>query len=254
MELQEFVRQVRGFDQLTHPEKIKHFAWWLHVHGKRDRFDLATIRGCYQKLNIPHSANPAQDLTRLEAKCPRELLKDAGGYRLEGSIRQRFDAKYGEHGTVVVVSQTLKALPGRISDQAEKLFLSEALTCYRNQAFRAAIVMTWNLAYDHLLNWILADTKRLADFNAAIVKRYPQDKKKAGLAIGVRIDFEDLKESETIEIAAKAALFSDSVKKILLEKLTKRNTAAHPSLVTVTIHQADDVITDLVNNVVLALT
>lgn len=254
MELRDFVRQVKGFDNLTHPEKVKHFAWWLHTHGNRDRFDVAAIRKCYSELGMQPAPNPAQELARLEAKRPRVLLKDAQGYRLEKSVRDGLDAKYGEHHTSVVVSQTLRNLPGKITNQAEKLFLSEALTCYRNQAFRSAVVMTWNLAYDHLLNWILADAKRLTAFNAAITKRYPQDRRKAGMVIASRIDFEDLKESEAVEIAAKAALFSDNAKKILLEKLTKRNMAAHPSLVTITIHQADDVITDLVNNVVLALT
>ena len=37
-------------------------------------------------------------------------------------------------------------------------------------------------------------------------------------------------------------------------KLGKRNTAAHPSTMVVVQSQADDVVTDLVNNVVLALT
>ena len=50
--------------------------------------------------------------------------------------------------------------------------MTEALTCYRDRAFRATIVMTWNLAYDHLLNWIMAN--HLARFNAAISVRYPK--------------------------------------------------------------------------------
>jgi hypothetical protein len=41
--------------------------------------------------------------------------------------------------------------------------------------------------------------------------------------------------------------------RILKEKLTKRNMAAHPSAVMVNEPQANDVITDLVNNVVLTL-
>jgi hypothetical protein len=36
-------------------------------------------------------------------------------------------------------------------------------------------------------------------------------------------------------------------------KLERRNIAAHPSQVVIVQHQADDLITDLVNNVVLAL-
>jgi hypothetical protein len=40
---------------------------------------------------------------------------------------------------------------------------------------------------------------------------------------------------------------------ILKDKLTRRNTAAHPSRITVTQHQADDAISDLVLNVIVAL-
>jgi hypothetical protein len=140
-----------------------------------------------------------------------------------------------------------------VSDEGERRFLSEALVCYKHQAFRAAIVMTWNLAYDHMLGWIMADPQRLSDFNTAMARRFANDRKKAALAIAQHEDFEELKEFESIEIGGTANLYSSSVKKILLDKLTKRNMAAHPSLVEVTRAQADDTITDLVNNIVLKL-
>jgi hypothetical protein len=53
---------------------------------------------------------------------------------------------------------------------------------------------------------------------------------------------------------ATGGLISGSITKILREKLGKRNTAAHPSSVVVVQAQADDVVTDVVNNVVIALT
>jgi hypothetical protein len=84
--------------------------------------------------------------------APKVLLHDKEGYRLEHATRLKLDAKYGRHETTIAVSNLLKELPGKISGQAEKLFLSEAITCYHHRAFRAAIVMAWNLAYDHLLN------------------------------------------------------------------------------------------------------
>ena len=133
---------------------------------------------------------------------------------------------------------------------AEKTFLDEALKCYRVQAFRACIVMTWNLAYNHLLNWLLADSTRLSQFNAAISKR---NSKKGTLVVSKYDDFEDLKEREVIDICNIANLFNSSVYKILIAKLDRRNMAAHPSSVVVVQAQADDVVTDLVNNVVLAL-
>jgi hypothetical protein len=149
------------------------------------------------------------------------------------------------------VSKLLSDLPQNIPDVAEKTFLVEAMKCYRVEAYRACIVMTWNLAFDHLLRWIFKDAKRLADFNATISKRYP---KKAPLNIVTRDQFEELKESEIIEICNTGSLMSGNVINILREKLTKRNIAAHPSSVTVVRSQADDVVTDLINNVVVALT
>ena len=66
-----------------------------------------------------------------------------------------------------------------------------------------------------------------------------------------RDDFEDLKESEVLDIIGRASLFSQNVKKIIEIQLTKRNLAAHPSLVVIEGPQADDTISSLVNNVVL---
>jgi hypothetical protein len=170
-----------------------------------------------------------------------------GRYTLGRAIRTELDAKYGTHHSVVQVSKLLSDLPGKIPDLAEKTFLAEALKCYRVEAYRSSIVMTWNLAYSHFLHWILKDPARLAVFNATITVRYP---KKTGITIAAYDDFGDaLLESEVIEICGTAGLLNKNIKKILKEKLDKRNTAAHPSTVVVVQSQADDVVTDLVNNV-----
>ena len=62
------------------------------------------------------------------------------------------------------------------------------------------------------------------------------------------------KESEVIDISKAAGFLHDNIKKILDEKRTRRNIAAHPSLVEITQYQAEDFISDLVNNVILRLT
>jgi hypothetical protein len=61
------------------------------------------------------------------------------------------------------------------------------------------------------------------------------------------------KESEVIAVFRTGRLLSKNVVEILEAKLKRRNTVAHPSIIVVTQAQADDAITDLVNNVVLAL-
>jgi hypothetical protein len=248
MELREVVQQVEGFDILPPREKIRLFAWYLHTHRGALAFDNAAIRACFSALHLidPHVA---KYLTRMADAG--DLVTEKGGYKLARGIRTTLDARYGVHHTVVQVSKLLADLPKKVPDLAEKNFLTEAIKCYRIEAYRACVVMCWNLAYSHLLHWILNDAKRLQNFNGGIPKRYP---KKPPLIISKYEDFEELKESEVIEVCNSAGLVSGNMIRILREKLGKRNMAAHPSSVLVVQAQADDVVTDLVNNVVLALT
>src|SRR5438876_613149 len=250
MELAELVQQLEGFDALSPREKVRLFAWYLHTHKGKDSFDNAAIKGCYDQLHLA-SPSVAIYLPRLaESKSP-DLVKVKGSYKLERSARTALDAKYGVHHSVVRVSNLLADLPSKVPNITEKAFLVEAMKCYRVEAYRACIVMTWNLAFDHLLNWILSDPTRLAAFNTAIAKRYP---KRAGIIVSNQVHFEEFKEFDVIEICQTAALTSNSIIDILREKMKKRYAAAHPSQLLFVQSQADDVVTDLVNNVVLALT
>lgn len=250
MRVAEFVSSIPGFSSKNHPEKIKAFGWFLRTHVGQDRFGALDIRRCYEDTHLDQPANTNRFLESLAEKKPPELLKDARGYRLAQAVREKLDRELGKAEAVVVVEKMLTDLPGKIADQGERLFLSETLVCYRHGAFRAAIVMVWNLAYDHLTRWVLADTQRLADFNAGIAKRNP---KKSHVKIVKREDFEELKEDETVDIVGGLAGISGGVKKLLKEKLGRRNTYAHPSTLKVERAQVDDMITDLVNNVVLNL-
>jgi hypothetical protein len=248
MNIEGFAQVVPGLATMNHVEKIKHFAWFIFTHERRERFATADIKRCYEQLHYVLPGNLRALIEQLTMKKPPEVLKDSKGYRLEGQLKEQLDAKYGQRPATIVVDALLQSLPGRISDEAERLFLSEALICFRNKAFRATIVMTWNLAFDHLLNCILAN--HLPAFNVAIPVRYP---KRAGVAMNKKDDFEEFKESEVIEVCGKAGIINDNTKKILNDKLTKRNMAAHPSLVEISQYQAEDVISDLVNNVILKL-
>jgi hypothetical protein len=250
MTLSELISQIPDFSEKNHPEKIKTFGWFLHVQRRIERFRMPDIRQCYNDSNLDLPANLGRFLDALAEKKPPELLKDSSGYRLAARVREQFDKRFGQSETVIVVEKLLSDLPGKIADEAERLFLAEALVCYRNGAFRAAIVMTWNLAYDHLLRWIMVDPVRLAQFNAGIGKRNPT---KARIVVAGRDDFEELKEIEVIDIVANVPGVSGGMKKILKEKLDRRNTYAHPSILVAARSQVDDTITDLVSNVVLKL-
>src|SRR5262249_39774384 len=126
-------------------------------------------------------------------------------------------------------------------------YLQEALTCFRNRAFRAAVVMTWNVTYDHLVTTLVA--KHLQAFNQQLAGMFGGKKK----SVGSRDDFQRLKESEVVEVANAAGLISKEVAKVLGEKLDKRNSAAHPSGSKIDKLQAEAYISDLINNAMLKL-
>ncbi len=250
MTLEDFAQLIPGLSGMSHVEKIKHFGWFVQTHEGRARFTTSDIRRCYEQLHSAPSGNISQQLRQMAGKRPPDVLKDARGFRLESRVKEQLDGKYALRGPTIAVDAMLQGLPGKISDDAERLFLSEAIVCFRNKAFRATIVMTWNLAYDHLLTWVVAN--HLPAFNAAIPVRFPR---RGSVVMAKKEDFGDeFKEHEVIEVCGTAGFITGNVKKILNEKLTKRNMAAHPSLVEITQFQAEEVIADLVNNVVLKLT
>lgn len=250
MDANEFVQQIPDFSTENHPEKIKAFGWFLHTHARRDRFTAVDVRRCYDVAHFDPPADMNRFLASLTEKRPPELLKDAQGYRLAQHVREKLNATLGKADVILAVEKVLTDLLDQLGDPGERVFYHETITCYQHGAFRAAIVMAWNLAYDHVARWVLADPARLAVFNAGIAKRNPR---KAHVQIATRADFEELKEDETVEIVGGLPGVTGSMKRILKEKLGRRNTYAHPSTATVARPQVDDMITELVNNIVLVL-
>lgn len=251
--LQEVVRGVPGISGWGHTQKIKFFAWYVHSRLGQERFSQADIRNCYDTLHLDKPTDVSPYLAKLEQKKPREVIRDKRGFYLEARVREEHEAKYGQREITVQVTKLLEELPGKVRNHEERAFLGEALTCYRHGAFRAAIVMCWNLAYDHLCDYVLRN--HLTAFNTRWPIRYPDRHKKARVsAISSRDDFSEMKESEVLEVCKAASIITPDVFKILDEKLGKRNTAAHANGVVFTQLQAEDFISDLVNNVVLALT
>ena len=247
--LHEFTESVSGFHSKTAVEQLLLLGWFLEAIESKPCFTVLDIRTAFQRAGID-PPNVSQYLDRLKNKKPPQVVKSDGGFRLAGTVRRSMDTKIGGNPSVVAVSKLLSDLPTKVPNVAERDFLNEALSCYKVKAYRAAIVMAWNLAYDHLMGWLLDDAARLAQLNDGIKKRFP----KLTVVVAVRDDFDELKESQVIDACRTARLLNKNVVEILESKLKRRNTVAHPSTVIVTQAQADDTITDLVNNVVLALT
>ena len=250
-ELQQIVDSISGFSGWGHGEKVKFFAWFLHAQKGLDRFDPAGIRSCYDDVTIEKPSNINPYIQNLEKKKPKEVLRDSRGLYLPKHVKDDFEQRYGQREITVQVTKLLAELPSKVPDLAERTFLDETLTCYRHGAFRAATVMAWNLAYHHLCDFILKN--KLADFNTRWPVVYQGHHKKGTKQIARTDDFGELKESEVLEICNSAGIITKDMHRILVEKLGKRNSAAHPSSVAIGQLQAEAFIDDLIKNVVLKL-
>lgn len=171
---------------------------------------------------------------------------------MENRIRDKLDAAYGKSEITRKVTELLAGLADTIPDMAERAYYKEALICYKHGSLRAAVVMTWNIAFSHLCNHVLA--KRLADFNAQWKQTYPGHHKNQTLTIATFDDFNDhLKEFQVLTICRSAGVISKNMYGIMEVSLRKRNTAAHPNAVIIDSVQADAFISDLIRNVVLQI-
>lgn len=252
MSLQDFANNIPNLVSWSHVEKIKLFAWYLHTKARQERFNQANIRECYDALNLEKPSNVSPYLEQLGKSKPKQVLRDSQGFYLEKRIRDELQIKYGQRSTTNQIHDLLIELPNKIPDLAERAFLDEAIICLRYNAPRAAIVMSWNLAFSHLRDFIVA--KHLSAFNAEWPIKFPKKHANSSIKIiGKSDDFVEFKESEVLEICKSAHIISPDTYRVLKEKLDRRNMAAHPNSAVFTPLQAEDFISDLVNNVVLQL-
>jgi hypothetical protein len=250
MQLEDLVNGIPGFSGWSEADRIRFFAWFILSKRGRDRFSPADLRACYDELSLekPRDVNPY--LSRMLNCKPKEVLRDRGGYFLEKKLRDHLEIKFGQRHATAQADKLLLELPSKITNLAEHVYLDEAIRCFRCKAFRAAIVMTWNLAYAHLCGYLFNHSPVLAEFNNQLVRLFPKGRV---LRINDREDFSELKESEVLQVCRSANIITNDIFKIYKEKLDKRNTAAHPSSVEIAPHTAEEYIIDLITNGVTRL-
>lgn len=251
-ELEQLVASITEFDGWGHGEKLKFFAWFIYSKRGQDRFDPAALRGCYEELGIEKPSNVNPYIATLGKKKPKDVLRDGKGFYLPKHVKDDFEQRYGQREITLQVTKLLAELPQRVPDLAERTFLDEALICFKHNAFRAAIVMTWNLAYHHLCDFVLKN--KLTEFNQRWPINFPKMHKNSQLQIAKMEDFSDeLKEAEVLTICASAHIITGDMQKVLTAGLGKRNSAAHPSGIVISQVQAEAHIEDLILNFVLKL-
>lgn len=242
-DLPEFVSQITGFRSKSFTDKVEIFGWYLHKNGGKAKFSPGDLLKCFEAAHESKPSNIHSIVHRLSTDRPARLLKDSQGYRLAATVREQV-GKLVECKTPAPLDSLLIGLLPSVTNKAQQTFLDETIACCTGHAYRAAIVMGWNLAYSHLCDRIF--NAHLVAFNANRSRIHPKLPE-----VVKRTDFQEYGERQVIDVCRTAGIVDKSIYKILQERLDRRNMAAHPSAVVFASSQAEDLITDLVNNVLL---
>ena len=240
-----FYNSIEGAASQSQTSLVELFVYFLTVELGQDAAIPKQVADCFEACDLTVPANVSARLSEGLKARPPKYIKSKGSYKLQRHMREALSKKLGAETVTAQTSASLRGLEHKLRAGADKEFLKEAIDCFEIGANRAAIVMTWILAMDHLFTYILAH--KLVDFNLALAK----DKGVRISSVSQRDDFTEIKETKFIELCRAAGIMSNDIRKILDQKLSTRNSCAHPSGVTINKSKVIDFIEDLVDNVIL---
>jgi hypothetical protein len=227
----------------TRKDVVRFLVYWaVEIHGAT-AVSPSFLVELFDAIDLNAPPIPENDLGKL--KYDDELIKIDVGYRPSAHLKEAMKAELDAKPPLLKAAPHITDLLKKVTRPDAKSFLEEACLCLRANAPRAAIVMTWIVVMNHLYEYVLAH--KLSAFNTELAK-----KNWKLTSIASKDDFSEIKkEKDFIEICRAANVFNNDVRKILDEKLGIRNTAGHPSTVTVHGNKAANFIEDLVENVIL---
>ncbi|MCQ6960423.1 hypothetical protein [Mucilaginibacter aquariorum] len=247
MIISEFIDKVEGFDSLKQLEQVKLLAFFYSVVNNKNEFSSSEIKECFNQESLKIPTNVPQCFINLaEGKNPT-FLKKGSLYTFHRTVKKELDEVYLTNKHTAHISATLRSLLPKLTSSEQKSFLEEAVSCFEINCYRASIVMAWLLTMDAIYEMILKNY--LSEFNAAIQSNGQYKK----ITISKKEDFNDIKEADFITLLRIGRIFSGDIRKILLEKLDFRNTAAHPNTIIIKESKAISFIEDLIENVILKI-
>jgi hypothetical protein len=166
-----------------------------------------------------------------------QRLTDAGW--VSAPSRERIDI-------IREVSQALSGALSRVSDERERDYVEEALSCLNPEvsAYRAAIVLGWSATMWNLRKKL--DRKGLAAFNAAFAQKFPKSRRPP---VQVVEDFEEYRDFEILQVAEALNVVSKATHKVLRQHLEIRNNSGHPTDYKPEIHRVKTFFEEIINQV-----
>jgi hypothetical protein len=219
-----YVGGIAEFAKLSVSVQSDLLAYYLLVLSDRASIGAADIDGLRVLLQLPPHRSIQTYLsnsTRNGKGWSPKYVRAKTGYVLERAYQATLATKYLGRQAAKAVAQDLRAELKRVSNPDESAYLSEAVSCFEYGLFRAAIVLTWCVAYSRFRDWLF--TKHLGAFNA-LSSAWAKP-----ITIKSIEDFQELNEATVIDTAKKSSAISKELNKTLKHLLDQRNSYAHPS-------------------------
>lgn len=220
-----FVAGIAEFDEIPTATQTDLLTWYLVHHGGTSAVTASALASLREALHLARQSRLPQYLseqTRRRGSRPGKYVRTKSGYTLERGYSKSLEGKYLGRPAAKNVSAGLRGTLAAISDSAVKAYLEEAIGCFEQNFLRAAVVLTWCVAYGVFRSWLFRN--HLASLNAAMAAW------KTPVAIHALDDFQDLKEGVVIDTARKINAISREQAKTLKSLLDQRNSYAHPTL------------------------
>lgn len=127
-------------------------------------------------------------------------------------------------------------------------YLNEAVDCYEQGAYRAAVLMVWSATVEHLYSAIEAHSGGFRAMESANQARFTTSR--TYKRIGKKNDLLYLSEKNFLQLCEDAGVFNRNARKLLEEKLDTRNRCGHPTGYVLGREETVVFIESLINNIV----
>ncbi len=241
--LESFIENISDFESLILEDKILVFGYYLQKKEKSDNFNHKPIEECFSLLDFTMPTNLNSRLRGLESK--KMLVKHKTGYRVERTKVKSIETEILGKPKLKEISANLEKLPALLK-KPESDYVQEIVNCLKVESHHAAIVLMWVVTMSHLRNYVLSF--KLSEFNISLSKHRKYQKK--GLVISQYEDFEEISESDFLELLKTTKILGKNNHRLLGEKLGIRNTYAHPTSLVLTENKTISFIEDLIIDII----
>ena len=240
----ELLDKVENFEIMSQQQKVKIVAFIFTVINNANSFGVNDIKASFLNEGLKEPSNIHRELINLTSCKPAIFLKRNDDYIFERHAKMKLEEAYFNEIRVKQVSSILRLILENVQSPQKRVFLEECINCYEIGAYRSSVVMSWLLAIATISEFVLK--LKLNEFNAAIQSHGKYKK----LSVTNKDDFTEIKESDFIELLRVAKIITNDTRKILDEKLSFRNTCAHPNSIIVKDSKAVAFIEDVIENII----